>query len=1132
MKKFIFILFTLIINLSWSQNDYRAEFRHLEALDLEVNRSLDITFDSDNRFWAATDKGLLRFDGYNKHFLQADPQNENTPIENGIRRIFRTTIDEFWLVYDSSLVISRYTISNGIFKHFYPDTTQANKLPPILCTSIFRDSQKRLWISSWGDGLFLLDEESGNCKQQLFLEEGEEAYSCNIKDFAELSDGKLLVSFFLETRKEKSWPVIYDPETETFERLPIQDYIDKIDDPMSKRAVRIALSIVHFVHVEDDQHFWFGCYTGVIQLDLEKGEAHRIYQAEEDLKKQNIENTHDYVDSKKGLWIATTNRGLMYVDKSNRKVTYHRHDPHVSNSISDNRIASVSKDLYGNIWVSSKSGDISIYAPTLQVFQLHDWAQMQLDFTDRSRESIPVDQMLVKNGQEVLLSNKDQIVSYNKNTFEINQVVELNGGLIEASIAYRLAISGFRVIGDSILMSAGRAPVLTHKGKQLLNGPQRNRSFTPLFRHIVNDKDLPLIFIMDIIRTKEGQLLHYKTETNEVEVLYDFPLGTIPSRRFSYVLADGKWLISESGGRFIIYDPVQNNHQLFSPSQTSSYFPDSTVHVAYPDGEDLIWLGTKKGLYRFYPKDNSYEKCNTQAGLGENEAVRTIIRDQEGILWLASRNTLIRWDEENNTTFRFKRETGLNVGAFLESIAQMDEDGILYFATINGLLIFDPSEVKIPTEKIKLSLSSVSVNDELQDEQMVNEIQGSPYLFHWSENFLSFEFHTNKMFTPIPYRFEYRLIGQGEGWIDNGTSNKIRFADLNHGHYTLEVRVIDAYDIPGETFQLSFDIKTPYWFSGWFYAAMGTIFVLLIIVFIRYRERKLRRTSEILERKVEERTIEVVRQKQEADLQREIAIERQIEITDSINYAKRIQDAILPDESLIKNCLPDSFVLYLPKDIVAGDFYWFEQLDEDANQLLYAAADCTGHGVPGAMVSVVCNNALNRSAREFSIRQPGKLLDKTRELVIEQFEKGQEGDQKEEIKDGMDISLCLLDKKSKKILWAGANNPIWIIRNGELLETKADKQPIGKYESSTDFTTHEIDLEKGDVIYTFTDGYADQFGGEKGKKLKTTNLKKLFLRLSTLSMQEQKQELINFFNEWMGQNEQLDDVCVIGVRID
>jgi serine phosphatase RsbU (regulator of sigma subunit) len=252
--------------------------------------------------------------------------------------------------------------------------------------------------------------------------------------------------------------------------------------------------------------------------------------------------------------------------------------------------------------------------------------------------------------------------------------------------------------------------------------------------------------------------------------------------------------------------------------------------------------------------------------------------------------------------------------------------------------------------------------------------------------------------------------------------------------------------------------------------------------------------------------------------------EKNKEILDSINYAKRLQDAILPSDKIWYNYLPNSFVLYQPKDIVAGDFYWIEKIGD---QILFAAADCTGHGVPGAMVSVVCSNALNRTVKEFNITEPGKILDKVRELVIETFEKSES-----EVKDGMDISLCALNIKTNELKWAGANNPLWYISGGEgLKEIKADKQPIGKYADEKPFTTHSLQLNKGDTIYLFTDGFADQFGGPKGKKFKYKQLLQLLIDSNNKEMPEQKKMLDTAFKNWKAAIDQVDDVCIIGIKI-
>lgn len=259
------------------------------------------------------------------------------------------------------------------------------------------------------------------------------------------------------------------------------------------------------------------------------------------------------------------------------------------------------------------------------------------------------------------------------------------------------------------------------------------------------------------------------------------------------------------------------------------------------------------------------------------------------------------------------------------------------------------------------------------------------------------------------------------------------------------------------------------------------------------------------------------------NMQKEALAHKNEEITASITYAKRIQNAILPPHRLVKKYLPDSFILYKPKDIVAGDFYWMEKVDK---HILFSAADSTGHGVPGAMVSVICNNALSRSVREFKLTQPSLILDKAREIVISEFEKSDD-----DVKDGMDISLCALNSITNELQWSGANNPLIIIRNNEIIEIKPDKQPVGKYSGAKNFTNHLIQLQKGDLLYIFSDGYSDQFGGENGKKLKYKTFKQLLLKHHTKTMAIQKTELNTAIELWKGGLEQVDDICIIGLRI-
>jgi GAF domain-containing protein/serine phosphatase RsbU (regulator of sigma subunit) len=282
---------------------------------------------------------------------------------------------------------------------------------------------------------------------------------------------------------------------------------------------------------------------------------------------------------------------------------------------------------------------------------------------------------------------------------------------------------------------------------------------------------------------------------------------------------------------------------------------------------------------------------------------------------------------------------------------------------------------------------------------------------------------------------------------------------------------------------------------------------------------------EDVEQKVVERTAQVVKQKEELE-------EKNKDITDSINYAKRIQEAILPSLEMREELFPESFILYHPRDIVSGDFYWFA---EKNGKKLIAAVDCTGHGVPGAFMSMIGNSFLNEIVNERALTRPGLILDKLRNLVIRSLK---QSEAENGANDGMDISLmCLSENKSDdgtkiKVDWAGANNPLWLMRDGKCIEYKPDKRPISfSRGQELSFTNHGIEVQKGDTLYIFTDGFADQFGGEKGKKFKYKQLQQVLLGIQNESMQKQHEILSATFKKWKGTLEQVDDVLVIGVRV-
>lgn len=302
--------------------------------------------------------------------------------------------------------------------------------------------------------------------------------------------------------------------------------------------------------------------------------------------------------------------------------------------------------------------------------------------------------------------------------------------------------------------------------------------------------------------------------------------------------------------------------------------------------------------------------------------------------------------------------------------------------------------------------------------------------------------------------------------------------------------------------------------------------VLIIAGFIYFSYRQKQKSHQALEEK-----------NKKIETQHLLLEEKHKEITDSINYAKRIQTALLTSDEYWKLISQDHFVYFRPKDVVSGDFFWAFQIEtNDGTLAIWCAADCTGHGVPGAFMSMLGISYLNEIIVEQGETRASEILNKLREKIIKALEQKSVEIQQ---RDGMDIALCVWKKWNNSLEYAGANNPLWILRKSsqeessyEFLEIKADKMPVGSYgETLSPFKTQFIQLEKGDMVYTFSDGYSDQFGGEKGKKFKESNFRKLLLNIVAEPAEIQKQKINSNFETWKGQLEQIDDVCVIGVRV-
>ncbi|MGZ4099263.1 MAG: SpoIIE family protein phosphatase, partial [Bacteroidia bacterium] len=463
---------------------------------------------------------------------------------------------------------------------------------------------------------------------------------------------------------------------------------------------------------------------------------------------------------------------------------------------------------------------------------------------------------------------------------------------------------------------------------------------------------------------------------------------------------------------------------------------------------------------------------------------------------------------------------------------------------VNGIEIYDPRFDKINKKEARINITNIKLffgqEDILKYASGIDSLTTLPsnLVLPFSKNNLTFQFVGISLVAPEKVLYQYKLEGIDKDWTPAIGKTEATYPSLPPGKYTFMVRAGNNDGI-WNTFPATyeFEILSPWYKTVWFYVLCGLILITGIISYNYLKTRKLKADKQKLEETVNERTKELRKEKEKVEIiNKEVVLQKaeiehkNIEITDSIKYAKNIQEALLPALGDTEKALDNCFIFYLPKDIVSGDFFWFH---ENEQTRYIAAADCTGHGVPGAFMSIIGNTLLNDIVSRQKNTRPGDILLELHKGVKKALHQSQKDSQR---RDGMDIALCAIDKTSSTINYSGANRPLWIFRKNkdyQLEIIKPNKFPIGglELEENRVYQNHSISVLPGDCIYIFSDGFADQFGGPRGKKFMLANMQKLLHSNMSLEMHKQKEKIALAFNEWKQDLEQIDDILVIGIRI-
>lgn len=529
-----------------------------------------------------------------------------------------------------------------------------------------------------------------------------------------------------------------------------------------------------------------------------------------------------------------------------------------------------------------------------------------------------------------------------------------------------------------------------------------------------------------------------------------------------------------------------------------------------------IWVGTSGNGVLVFGAD-SVMQITSRQGLYSDYCYS--IHCDGRYVWVGHRGGLSRIDTGD---FTIKNITafGNHSGLHFSVNAAASLDGMAIFGSDKGIAAYDEPAELPGSEPFMPSITSLWINDDETDPRARVDLPAGKYRFR-------FRYLGVSLRSPELVRYQTRLKGSEEEWSELTFDNSVTYSGLTGGKYTFMLRSYSADGVVvRRPLEFEFTIKQPVWKMWWFFPAIALVLGILLLYYLKWKERLHRQEKRILEEKVKERTSEIERQKNELALQRdEIDVKNQ-NILASITYARQIQTAILPPREVLDRTFPQNFVLHKPRDIVSGDFYWMAEKDK---KVVFSVADCTGHGVPGAFMSLLGITLLNDIVNVNGIVKSDQIIRELRNRLVQALLLNKS---RYKAYDGMEIALCVYDPKTRVVQFTGGMNHMIRVRNGKLEVIKADHMDVSiAFRDIGDFTMKEVDCRKDDMIYLFSDGYQDQFGGEFNKKFLRPHFYTMLLEVHALPAQKQKEILESRLMDWMKDHPQTDDITILGIRI-
>jgi ligand-binding sensor domain-containing protein/serine phosphatase RsbU (regulator of sigma subunit) len=1078
---------------------------------LSINFVLCILQDKNGFMWFGTQDGLNRYDGYQVTVFRNRHDDANSISNNAVNCLAEDKAGNI-LIGTNDGGLNIYDPLKNKFTHFVHDPKK-NSLSNNTVRCILTDSDGKIWVGT-EHGLNLVDPANGNVTTYFHTENETGSLPDNqVYSLAQTADGVLWIGTFDKglcsfNKKSGQFKTFLIPPQFASGNTSLDEYKNRIYALHATSEGKIYVGTDGGMGIFNNEtaqwenfvHFGNAKYENLTLLN-------RIWGIAED--KQGI------------LWIASYGGGLIRYKKSGDYDVYTQNETEFY-SLRSNQIVSVLVDQEDNVWAGTQSNGINVFFRALNKFQHFKHNELN----PNSLNNDHVFALLVdRNGKTWIGTDGGGVNIFDKSTGKFD--ISFNEKLKKSGITNLSVLSLFEDSEGMIWVGTWGSGLVSYdpatgKTTDYLSTSTWGTAVTKIIES--PDGNIWVATYGDgvyRINKKTGKTMRFDEENG------------LSSAKVFCVFLDSKknlWIGTEGGGvclKALAETGNEKPFKLFQHDGTNKGLSSNTIYDIYEDPSGIFWLGTTNGLNKI-ERDGKIVYYFEKDGL-PNSTVYGIMPDKSGNLWMTTNKGVSRFNpralatasqkpDENprkeNEVFRnYDKKDGLQGLEFNSGSFYVSKTGEMLVGGENGFNIFKPAAIADNPHAPKVYISSfkrfgkeVNFDSSIVSKKFIE--------LSYRDNFFSFDFVALDYLEPSKNKFSYMLEGVDEHWSAPSTIRYASYTQLEGGHYVFRVKASNNDGIWNEIpTELHIRIIPPWWKTKWFYTLSILAGIAAIFGFVRYRTAAVKKENRILEQKVAERTFELAQKNKD--------------ITSSIEYAKRIQEALLPSTDLIFSRLSDAFILYKPKDIVSGDFYWFGEKNE---LKIFAVVDCTGHGVPGAFMSMIGHNLLNQVVLENGITDPGSILNALNKGVQAALKQGSNS---VNTNDGMDVALVTLNTRNNDLKFAGANRSLVVVsKEGELEKIDSNKFPIGgaQINSERNFTTHHKMMAKGDTVYLFSDGFADQFGGDKGKKFMVKRFHELLSSIQIYPMADQGKVLNEKLESWKGTYEQVDDVLVAGIR--